>query len=38
MAANIKVFCRLRPLNNLEKSMGGKCCVDFTDKRIQVKV
>lgn len=37
-ATNIKVVCRLRPLNTLEKSIGGECAVDYTDTSIQVKV
>ena len=34
----IKVFCRMRPLNSLEKSTGGNCCIEHTDKAINLKV
>lgn len=34
----IKVFCKMRPLNALEKSTGGNCCIDHTDKTINVTV
>ena len=34
----IKVACRLRPLNELEKSTGGDCCLTYTDKAIKIKV
>jgi len=35
---NIRVFLRLRPLNQLEKSLGGEVCVTHTDTEIQIKV
>ena len=34
----IRVFCRLRPLNSLEKSKNGKICVDFNETNIKIKV
>jgi len=34
----IKVACRLRPLNQLEKSTGGDCCLTYNDTAIKVKV
>ncbi|EGR34618.1 kinesin motor domain protein [Ichthyophthirius multifiliis] len=33
---NIRVICRMRPLNNLEKSTGGQKCVEYTNTTIQV--
>ena len=35
---HICVFCRFRPLNKLEISEGGKCCVVFTEKKVQLQV
>jgi len=35
---SIRVFCRLRPLNRLEREQGGQCCVQHTEKAIKVKV
>ena len=35
---HIQVFCRLRPLNSLEKQMGGEICLDFTNSSIKMKV
>jgi len=35
---SIRVFCRVRPLNALEISEGGECCVEYTEKNIKVKV
>lgn len=35
---NIRVACRCRPLNKLEKSMGGEKCVDILENTISVKV
>ena len=35
---NIRVVCRLRPLNKIEIEHGGECCVRFTDKTIQIAV
>lgn len=36
--SHIKVVCRMRPLNELEKSQGGQCCVVFNQKTIKLKV
>ena len=36
--AHIKVICRMRPLNELEKSQGGQCCVVYNQKTIKLKV
>lgn len=35
---NIKVVCRLRPLNKIEIAHGGECCVKHSDKSIQINV
>lgn len=35
---NIKVVARLRPLNSLEMSQGGECCVVYNDTQITVTV
>jgi kinesin family protein 5 len=35
---NIRVVCRLRPLNKIEIGHGGECCVKFSDKQIQIAV
>jgi len=35
---SIRVFCRARPLNKLELSQGGECCVEYTEKAIRVKI
>lgn len=35
---NIRVVCRLRPLNKIEMGHGGECCVKFSDKSIQISV
>ena len=37
-STSIRVFCRARPLNSLEKAQGGECCVEYTEKNISVKV
>lgn len=34
----IKVFCRLRPLNQLEMSTGGETCVTFNENSVKLKV
>lgn len=36
--AHIKVICRMRPLNELEKTQGGQCCVVYNQKAIKLKV
>jgi len=36
--AHIKVICRMRPLNELEKNQGGQCCVFYNQKTIKLKV
>lgn len=30
---NIKVICRVRPMNSKETQMGEQCCVEFLDKK-----
>ena len=35
---HIRVVCRLRPLNELEKREGGECAVNFSEKNIKIKV
>ena len=36
---NIKVICRIRPLNTLEKSNGGESCIEINDdKSVGAKV
>lgn len=35
---NIRVVCRLRPLNKIEMAHGGECCVRFSDGAIQIAV
>ncbi|EAR93752.2 kinesin motor catalytic domain protein (macronuclear) [Tetrahymena thermophila SB210] len=37
-SANIRVICRMRPLNSLEKSTGGETCIEYDEKRIFCKV
>ncbi len=37
-AANIRVICRMRPLNKLEISTGGECCVEYSDNKITSRV
>ncbi|EGR31594.1 kinesin heavy chain, putative, partial [Ichthyophthirius multifiliis] len=37
-SANIRVICRMRPLNQLEKSTGGEQCVVYDDKNITITV
>jgi len=32
-SGNVKVICRVRPLNSKEQGMGGNVCVDFVDQR-----
>lgn len=34
----IKVVCRIRPLNQLEISQGGQIAVNYNDKTIKIKV
>lgn len=36
--SHIKVVCRLRPLNELEKNQGGQCCVTYTQNTMKLKV
>ena len=35
---HIKVACRIRPMNELEKSQGGQTCVTSNSKSIKLKV
>lgn len=35
---HIKVVCRIRPLNELEKTQGGQVCLQFNSKSIKLKV
>jgi hypothetical protein len=35
---NIKVVCRLRPLNSLEMSEGGQSCVEYDQTLVTVHV
>lgn len=35
---HIKVVCRLRPLNELEKTQGGQSCVIYSQSAIKLKV
>lgn len=35
---HIKVVCRIRPLNELEKTQGGQICLQFNSKSIKLKV
>lgn len=35
---NIRVVCRLRPLNKIEIGHGGECCVKFSENSIQIAV
>ncbi len=37
-AANIRVICRMRPLNKLEISTGGECCVEYSGNKITSRV
>ena len=37
-ASNIQVVCRFRPLNQLEKQMGGGEVVDFDGKTCKINV
>ncbi|KAL4441418.1 hypothetical protein ABPG74_013713 [Tetrahymena malaccensis] len=37
-SANIRVICRMRPLNSLEKSTGGETCIEYDEQRIFCKV
>lgn len=36
--SHIKVVCRLRPLNELERNQGGQCCVTYTQNTMKLKV
>ena len=38
MSKNIRVVCRLRPINKKEESMGGEICVKYSEKNIKVHV
>jgi hypothetical protein len=31
-STNVKVYLRLRPLNEMEKSLGGTICVENTER------
>ena len=33
-ATNVRVVCRFRPMNQLEKDMRGECCVELNDQNI----
>ena len=35
---SIKVFCRVRPLNELEKNTGGQVCLTYNPSNIKIKV
>ena len=35
---SIKVVCRLRPENNLEKELGQKICVNFNGNTLKLNV
>ena len=35
---SIRVFCRMRPLNQLELSTGGECCITHNETSIRLKV
>lgn len=35
---SIKVVCKFRPLNELEKSMGGDTCVQIKDDTVSLVV
>lgn len=37
-SANIRVICRMRPMNALEKSTGGETCIEYDDNKILCKV
>ena len=37
-ATNIRVICRMRPLNALEKLSGGEKCVESSGNTISVQV
>ena len=34
---NIRVICRLRPENKVERESGGRCCVEFTRSAIKLR-
>ena len=34
----IKVVCRLRPENKLEKELGQKCCLNFNHTTLKLNV
>ena len=38
MKETIKVVCRLRPENKLEKELGQKVCVNFNKSSIKLNV
>jgi hypothetical protein len=35
---NIRVICRFRPINALEKSVGGENCIKISDKSVHIAV
>lgn len=35
---NIRVVCRFRPMNSLEKSMGGQSCVELQENQVKLFV
>jgi kinesin family protein 5 len=34
---NIRVFCRLRPENKVERESGGHCCVEYTRTNLKLR-
>lgn len=36
-STNVRVICRCRPMNKLELSMGGECCVELSDKDVNLQ-
>ena len=38
MSKNIRVVCRLRPINKKEEAMGGEICLKYSEKNIKVHV
>jgi hypothetical protein len=36
--ANIRVVCRFRPMNGMERSMGGQTCVELLENQVKVTV
>jgi hypothetical protein len=38
MSGNIRVICRLRPENNVERESGGHCCVEYDEYAIKLNL